>query len=113
MGKPVVLSERCCGEAGTLGTSRPDIANQLRFRKSEELLKGIKTLSIKNPAEAPGIKLLTSCPACVQGLSRYTDETALKPDYIVVETIRQLHGEQWQQRFIDQMLKDGVELVLV
>jgi FAD/FMN-containing dehydrogenase len=113
MGKPVVLSDRCCGEAGTLGTSRPDIANQLRFRKSEELHKGIETLSAKHPAKAPGIKLLTSCPACVQGLSRYTDETALKPEYIVVETIRQLHGEQWQQRFIDQILKDGIELVLV
>jgi Fe-S oxidoreductase len=113
MGKPVVLSERCCGEAGTLGTSRPDIANQLRFRKFEELQKAVETLNTKDQSEAPEIKLLTSCPACIQGLSRYTDETALKPEYIVVETIRHLHGEQWQQRFIDQMLKDGVELVLV
>jgi FAD/FMN-containing dehydrogenase/heterodisulfide reductase subunit C len=112
MGKPVLLSERCCGEAGTLGTSRPDIANQLRFRKSEELHKGIDLLNKQNQA-APQIKLLTSCPACVQGLSRYTDETALKPEYIVVETIRYLQGEQWQQKFIDQMLKDGIEFVLV
>ncbi|MCU7936664.1 MAG: DUF3400 domain-containing protein [Candidatus Thiodiazotropha sp. (ex Dulcina madagascariensis)] len=37
-----------------------------------------------------------------QGLSRYTDET-----------VRRLLGEAWQQRFIDQVLRDGIELVLV
>ncbi|MEW8063296.1 MAG: DUF3400 domain-containing protein, partial [Candidatus Thiodiazotropha sp.] len=113
MGKPVLLSDRCCGEAGTLGTSRPDIANQLRFRKSEELHKGVDRLLKNDPAAAPQIKLLTSCPACLQGLSRYTDETTLRPDYLVLETIRQLHGEAWQQRFTDQLMQDGIELVLV
>ncbi|PVV13205.1 MAG: FAD-linked oxidase [gamma proteobacterium symbiont of Ctena orbiculata] len=113
MGKPVILSDRCCGEAGTLGTSRPDIANQLRFRKAEELHKGIVALGKKAHQTTPPIKLLTSCPACVQGLSRYTDETALKPDYLVLETIRHLHGENWQKHFIDQVLGDGIELVLV
>jgi FAD/FMN-containing dehydrogenase/Fe-S oxidoreductase len=113
MGKPVLPSERCCGEAGTLGTSRPDIANQLRFRKLEELNKGMDTLINKAAQAKPQLKLLTSCPACLQGLSRYTDETALKPQYLVLETIRQLHGEQWQQNFIDQLLRDGIELVLV
>ncbi|MCU7842266.1 MAG: DUF3683 domain-containing protein [Candidatus Thiodiazotropha sp. (ex Monitilora ramsayi)] len=113
-GKPVVLSDRCCGEAGTLGTSRPDIANQLRFRKSEELAKGITDLTqASGDTGRPDIKLLTTCPACQQGLSRYTDETGLTPEYIVVETIRRLQGEQWQQRFIDQVLQDGIELVLV
>ncbi|MCG7897181.1 MAG: DUF3683 domain-containing protein [Candidatus Thiodiazotropha weberae] len=111
-GKPVELSDRCCGEAGTLGTSRPDIANQLRFRKSEELNKGIQAIHSKaaQPAE---IKLLTSCPACQQGLSRYTDETGLKPQYLVLEVIQQRQGDQWQQKFIDQVLKDGIEMVLV
>ncbi|ODB93471.1 FAD-linked oxidase [Candidatus Thiodiazotropha endoloripes] len=111
-GKPVELSDRCCGEAGTLGTSRPDIANQLRFRKSEELYKGIQAIHSKaaQPAE---IKLLTSCPACQQGLSRYTDETGLKPQYLVLEVIQQRQGDQWQQKFIDQVLKDGIEMVLV
>ncbi|MBL4711724.1 MAG: FAD-binding oxidoreductase, partial [Gammaproteobacteria bacterium] len=33
----VIDNNRCCGEAGTLGTSRPDIAEQLRYRKREEL----------------------------------------------------------------------------
>ncbi|MCU7885662.1 MAG: DUF3400 domain-containing protein, partial [Candidatus Thiodiazotropha sp. (ex Lucinoma annulata)] len=113
MGKPVLLSDRCCGEAGTLGTSRPDIANQLRYRKSEELNKGIDILLKRHQDTRPEIKLLTSCPACQQGLSRYTDETQLKPEYIVLEAIHHLQGQQWQQHFIDQVLKDGIELVLV
>jgi FAD/FMN-containing dehydrogenase/heterodisulfide reductase subunit C len=112
-GKTVLLNDRCCGEAGTLGTSRPDIANQLRYRKSEELNQGITDLINTNDGKRPEIKLLTSCPACQQGLSRYTDDTGLKPEYIVVETIRRLQGEQWQQRFINQVLTDGIELVLV
>ena len=32
-------AERCCGESGTLGVARPDIATQVRFRKEEELRK--------------------------------------------------------------------------
>jgi FAD/FMN-containing dehydrogenase/Fe-S oxidoreductase len=112
-GKSVVLSERCCGEAGTLGTSRPDIANQLRHRKSEELGKGIDTLANRNGGKRPEIKLLTSCPACQQGLSRYADDTLLKPEYLVLETIRRLQGEQWQERFLQRMQRDGIELVLV
>ncbi|MCG8072021.1 MAG: DUF3683 domain-containing protein [Candidatus Thiodiazotropha taylori] len=111
-GKPVELSDRCCGEAGTLGTSRPDIANQLRFRKTEELNKGIQAIHAKGVQPAQ-IKLLTSCPACQQGLSRYTDETGLKPRYLVLEVIEQRLGQQWQQQFIDQVLKDGIEMVLV
>lgn len=111
--KEVLLSDRCCGEAGTLGTSRPDIANQLRFRKREELDQGIADLTAAHQGMRPEIKLLTSCPACQQGLSRYSDDTGLIPAYIVVEAIRRLQGEHWQQRFIDQVLQDGVELVLV
>jgi FAD/FMN-containing dehydrogenase/Fe-S oxidoreductase len=112
-GKSVLLNDRCCGEAGTLGTSRPDIANQLRFRKNEELNQGIADLTESHKGKRPPIKLLTSCPACQQGLSRYTDDTGLKPEYIVVEIIRRMQGEQWQQRFIDQVTLDGIELVLV
>jgi Fe-S oxidoreductase len=35
----VLKSERCCGESGTLGVTRPDISTQVRFRKEEELRK--------------------------------------------------------------------------
>ncbi len=112
VGKEVHLSERCCGEAGTLGTARPDIANQVRFRKAEELHSGIRALSGKDKTRGE-VKLLTSCPACQQGLSRYSDETGLKTDYIVVELARQRLGEGWQASFIERVKRGGVERVLL
>jgi FAD/FMN-containing dehydrogenase/Fe-S oxidoreductase len=104
----VVLSDRCCGEAGTLATSRPDISRQIRFRKSEELQKGLEELGGKK-----GTKLVTTCPACQQGLSRYSDDTGLTPEYLVVEMIRHQMGEGWQKKFIDELKQDGIEQVLL
>jgi Fe-S oxidoreductase len=112
LGQPVTLSDRCCGEAGTLGTARPDIANQLRFRKAEELRKGIRELTGGERAEGR-VKLLTSCPACQQGLARYADETGLQTDYIVVELARHLLGQQWQQAFVAKARAGGIERVLL
>ena len=40
----VRLSERCCGESGTLAVARPDISTQVRFRKQEEIEKGAARL---------------------------------------------------------------------
>ena len=113
LGQPVRLSDRCCGEAGTLGASRPDIANQVRFRKQEELAKGIKALTGQERADNGEVKMLTSCPACQQGLAKYTDDTGVTTDYIVVELARRLLGEGWQQRFLDRVRDGGVERVLL
>jgi FAD/FMN-containing dehydrogenase/Fe-S oxidoreductase len=113
MGQDVLLSDRCCGEAGTFAVSRPDIATQVRFRKQEELHKGITELTGKPTAENGNVKLLTSCPACQQGLMRYGDETGLQTDYIVVEMANRLLGEDWQQRFVDQAKAGGIERVLL
>ncbi|RMG38120.1 MAG: DUF3400 domain-containing protein, partial [Gammaproteobacteria bacterium] len=108
----VRISDRCCGEAGTLGTARPDIASQLRFRKAEELRAGIRELTGRERAEGQ-VKLLTSCPACQQGLARYADETGLQTDYIVVELARSLLGEGWQQAFIERVRQGGMERILL
>ena len=113
MGQKVPLSDRCCGEAGTLGTSRPDIANQVRFRKHEELTQGIQALTGKTRAENGEVKLLTACPACQQGLAKYADETGLMTDYIVVELAKHRLGEGWQQRFLEQVKAGGIERVLL
>ncbi len=111
-GGEVQLSDRCCGESGTLGTARPDIANQLRFRKAEELHQGLTELTGR-PTTDGQVKLLTSCPACQQGLAKYGDETGLTTDYIVVEMARHLLGDNWQRDFIDQAKQGGIERVLL
>jgi FAD/FMN-containing dehydrogenase/Fe-S oxidoreductase len=113
MGQKVTLSDRCCGEAGTMATSRPDIADQLRFRKEAELRQGVRELGGTTRAAGGKVKLLTSCPACQQGLSRYHEDTGLDTDYIVVELARHRLGERWQQQFIDRAHRGGVERVLL
>ena len=113
MGKNVLLSDRCCGEAGTFAVARPDIATQVRFRKQEELQKGIAQLTGKTRSDHGEVKILTSCPACQQGLSRYREETGLQTDYIVVELARARLGEQWQEVFVNKVSQGGIERVLL
>ncbi|SEP62160.1 Fe-S oxidoreductase [Ectothiorhodospira magna] len=113
LGRPVTLSDRCCGEAGTFAVSRPDVATQVRFRKQEEIHKGITSLTGAPVAAGGNVKLLTSCPACQQGLSRYREDTGTEVDYIVVEMANALLGEQWQARFIEQARSGGIEKVLL
>jgi len=109
----VPVSDRCCGEAGTFAIARPDIATQVRFRKQEELHKGIQNLTGQPVAEHGKVKLLTSCPACQQGLSRYQPETGLSTDYIVVELAQQVLGDNWQKTFIERVKNGGIEQVLL
>ena len=113
LGTEVTLSDRCCGEAGTLAVSRPDIATQVRFRKQEELQKGIHSLTGKNRVENENVKLLTSCPACQQGLSRYRADTNLSVDYIVIEFMRKHHGTDWRERFLEKVKQGGIDKVLL
>ena len=113
MQQDVLLSSRCCGESGTLGTARPDIADQLRYRKREELEKGLVTLTGQPDNNSGKVKLLTSCPACQQGLSRYQDDTGLETDYIVVELCNSLLGNNWQDDFIARANTNGIERVLL
>ena len=47
VGDNVLKSERCCGESGTLGVTRPDISTQIRFRKEEEMQKNALALRAK------------------------------------------------------------------
>ena len=113
MGQEVMLSDRCCGEAGTFAVSRPDIATQVRFRKQEELIKNIHTLTGQDKVVDTEVKLLTSCPACQQGLSRYEQDTGLETTYIVIELAEHLLGKNWQHSFIDKANAGGIERVLL
>ena len=113
MGQPVLLSDRCCGEAGTFAISRPDIATQLRFRKQQELSAGIEQLTGEQRARDGNVKMLTSCPSCQQGLSRYADDTGIETDYIVVELANKLLGEDWESKLLRHARSGGIERVLL
>ena len=109
LGGGVVLSDRCCGESGTLAVSRPDISTQIRFRKEEEIRAGVAALG---DGSQP-VKLLTSCPSCLQGLARYSDDTNTEPDYIVIEMAKKLLGENWMASYLARVGNGGIERVLL
>ncbi|RYF74576.1 MAG: (Fe-S)-binding protein, partial [Comamonadaceae bacterium] len=116
-GDNVLKNDRCCGESGTLGVTRPDIATQVRFRKEEELRKGEAALRVSGQlAATDNVKILTSCPSCLQGLSRYGDDLnngLLEADYIVVEMARRILGDDWLPRYVASANAGGIERVLV
>ena len=111
MGVPVALNARCCGESGMLATTRPDISTQVRFRKEEEMKAGAAALRAGGFAGA--VKVLTSCPSCLQGLSRFDGDAATTADYIVVEMARRLLGPDWMADYVANANRGGIERVLV
>lgn len=113
MSAEVQLSDRCCGESGTFAVARPDIAAQVKFRKQQELHKNIKQLTQAETVKADNVKMLTSCPACQQGLLRYQEDTGLDVDYIVVELAKLKLGKDWQQQFLKAVKNGGIEKVLL
>jgi Fe-S oxidoreductase len=121
VGDAVLKSERCCGESGTLGVNRPDISTQIRFRKEEELKKdevALRALTAVEgaPASKGNLKILTSCPSCLQGLSRYGNDLnngLLEADYVVVEMANLILGKDWLPEYVQKANAGGIERVLV
>lgn len=111
VGHETIKTDRCCGESGTLSVSRPDISTQIRFRKQEELQKNVNTL-MAQPSEAP-MKILTSCPSCLQGLTRYKSDIGVSADYIVIEMARHILGETWLEDYVAKANQGGIERILL
>ena len=117
MGENVIKSERCCGESGGLAMARPDVSTQIRFRKEEQLRRDEATLRATAPmGESGPVKILTSCPSCLMGLSRFGNDLnngLLEADYIVVEMARHVLGENWMPEYVSRANDGGIERVLV
>jgi Fe-S oxidoreductase len=134
MGQQVDLNDRCCGESGTLAVSRPDVSTQIRFRKQQEIEAGAATLRKRSEAEFQSglmpastgvtpkpkvgagdtaVKILTSCPSCLQGLSRYDNDADISADYIVVEMAKSILGPDWMQDYVRAANSGGIERVLL
>ncbi len=120
-GYRIAKNDRCCGESGTLAVTRPDVSTQIRFRKEEEIRKGVARLRNIPVVSGDGaavagqadVKILTSCPSCLQGLSRYNEDAGIEADYIVVEIARSLLGENWMADYVARANHGGIERVLV
>jgi Fe-S oxidoreductase len=89
----------------------------VRFRKEEELKRDEAALRATGSVAPQGpVKILTSCPSCLQGLSRYGDDLdngLLQADYIVVEMAQRILGPQWLAQYVAKANAGGIERVLV
>lgn len=84
----------------------------MRFRKQEELEKDAARLRADAAPGTP-VKVLTSCPSCLQGLSRFEhDAGGLDADYVVVELAKHLLGPEWLERYVGVANRGGIERVL-
>ena len=59
------------------------------------------------------VKVLTSCPSCLQGLARYAGDSNTQADYIVVEMAKGILGPDWMKNYIEAANNGGIERVLV
>jgi Fe-S oxidoreductase len=104
-------NDRCCGEAGTLAVSRPDVSTQIRFRKEQEMTKGADKL--RADGFTGDVKVLTSCPACLMGLTRFDEDAGTNADYIVVEMAKHILGSNWLPDYVSNANNGGIERILV
>jgi Fe-S oxidoreductase len=100
LGAEAELVPECCGDAGTLALSRPDISCVLRRRKTRAL-----------PARggADRLKILTTCPSCVAGLSKLRSGKPVTGQSLVVEVAERVLGKRWEETFIGALRREGVE----
>ena len=112
MGTKVPLNDRCCGESGTLATTRPDISTQVRFRKEEEMRKGADEAARRRlRRRGQGADVVPVVPAGAVALRQRL--RTRKADYIVVEIARHVLGENWMAEYVKRANQGGIERVLV
>ncbi len=104
------ISDRCCGEAGTFAVARPDIATQVRHRKTGVLKDGQQRIDPHQQSRPT--RLFTACPSCYQGLSRYRQDLDLQTRFLAVELAERILGETWKEDFIDSVGETDIEKVL-
>jgi D-lactate dehydrogenase (cytochrome) len=88
LGGPVVAVPHCCGEAGTLALSRPDIAAAMRARKRDALRNAM------GESADPEKIVLTNCPSCLSGLGRQ-ESLGVRVRHLAEELAMGLDGEKW------------------
>jgi Fe-S oxidoreductase len=91
--------------------TRPDVSTQVRFRKEEEMRAGAARM--RADGFAGDVKVLTSCPSCLQGLARYRDDAGTDADYVVVEVARHVLGADWLRDYVARASRGGIERVLL
>ncbi|HUX40129.1 MAG TPA: DUF3683 domain-containing protein [Rectinemataceae bacterium] len=88
----------CCGEAGTLALSRPDISVHLHDRKAEAIAAARR--------KKPELKtLIANCPSCIQGLGRHEGQD-LEVKHLAVALAEAAGGTAWESE-LEGMLAEA------
>ena len=77
VGDNVLKSERCCGESGTFGVTparHRDPGALSQGRGAAQAARRRCARAARWPTGDDTVKILTSCPSCLQGLTRYEDD---------------------------------------
>ncbi|HUX37373.1 MAG TPA: FAD-linked oxidase C-terminal domain-containing protein, partial [Rectinemataceae bacterium] len=91
----------CCGEAGTLALSRPDIAVDLHDRKAAAIVEAL--------AEKPTRRtLVANCPSCIQGLGRHED-LGVEVKHLAMVLAEAAGGRDWEAEL--ETMTRGAEAV--
>jgi len=102
----ITITDRCCGESGTFAINRADISTQVKFKKNKNLQESLQ----KN---TKATTIITTCPSCLQGLSRYQSETKLKTDYVVCQMAQKKWGKDWQKICIQKITEPKIDSILI
>lgn len=106
--KQPIITPNCCGEGGTMALSTPEISGKLRDWK-EKMIHKAKQKNSTNK----NIEILTTCPSCVQGLSRIKNNISAKGTSLVQFIVRQKQGKDWRKEFIKSVKREnGIEKIL-
>jgi Fe-S oxidoreductase len=69
--------------------------------------------AIRAGGHGGAVKVLTSCPSCLQGLKRFNDDAGTDADYIVVEIAKHILGPDWLPDYVRRANHGGIERVLL
>ena len=98
-------------DTGLTGDHHDGAGNAEVLRLAQEIEAGAAELRKVGAGDA--VKILTSCPSCLQGLSRYENDADISADYIVVEMAKAILGPDWMQGYIRAATSGGIERVLL
>lgn len=107
IGSNLITNDRCCGDSGTFAISRPDIAKQVKFKKEKIINEDLRKL---NENKKQKTTILTTCPACRQGLAKYANTTKIDPKYPIEILAENKLGDNWQSDFIENVQIENVLL---
>ena len=87
LGSPAAVVPHCCGEAGTLALSRPDVAAAMRARKRDALATAFGGATDEKI-------VLTNCPSCLSGLGR-SESMGFKARHLAEALAICMDGGDW------------------